>query len=100
MPNDCVPRGWQEPCLKERSGIPDASDYEGVGVALGVGSAVGLGEDVAEAGGVGSTVGLGDGVGNADGTANAGAAGGAATVTGDDGADAGPRQSSCVGMTT
>ena len=74
--------------------------YEGVGVGLGVGSAVALGEGVAEAVGVGFTVGLGDGGGNADGTANEDAGGGAARVTGDDGADAGPRQSSCVGMTT
>ena len=74
--------------------------YDGVGVALGVGSAVGLGRGVADAVGVGSTVALGDGVGDADGTAKAGAGGGAATLTGDDGADAGPRQSSCDGMTT
>ena len=79
-------------------GLPQLG--EGVGIALGVGSAVGLGEDVGEAVGVASTVGLGDAVGDAGGRANAGAGGGAARVTGDDGADAGPRQSSCVGMTT
>ena len=79
-------------------GLPQLG--EGVGIALGVVSAAGLGRGVAEAFGVGSTVGLGDGVGNADGIANAGAGGGAARVTGDDGADAGPRQSSCVGITT
>jgi hypothetical protein len=64
---------------------------DGVVVALGLGMGVGVGAGV----GVGVGVSVGDGEGTAAGAARAGAG----IVTGADGAEAGPRQSPCVGTT-